>query len=75
MVSSCCVVGCKNTAACNSDISLHKFPKIKKSLSREYQAIQKKRRYAWWNALNRKNVSLKALETLRICGTHFVSGN
>lgn len=67
----CSVIGCKNNAVRNKNLSFHRIPQVN-TLPSQIDT-SKRRRAAWLQALNR-NVDPAQIPYLRVCSVHFISG-
>jgi len=74
----CAVVGCKKDSSHDHDVSYYRFPAITNRYGERYEwaeyELRKKRRAGFIAAIQRKHVSDEAINNLRICSRHFISG-
>ncbi|XP_078144521.1 uncharacterized protein LOC139911310 isoform X2 [Centroberyx gerrardi] len=66
-MSACCVTGCKNRYSNTSKVNFYGIP----SGSQPFQSY---RRRLWLQAIKPVKCTEEALENVRICGAHFISG-
>ncbi|XP_071395098.1 zinc finger and SCAN domain-containing protein 5C-like [Centroberyx affinis] len=66
-MSACCVTGCKNRDSNTSEVKFYGIP----SGSQPFQSY---RRRLWLQAIKPVKCTEEALEHVRICGAHFISG-
>lgn len=76
MVTSCSVYGCNNKKTGQTfNKAFHRFPpKGSTKVDANVRKLLKKRRKAWLNALQRKDVLDHQLNGMRVCSDHFISG-
>lgn len=77
MAQFCAFYGCENKLEPNSNIKFFRFPsKVKvDDESVELQQLLKRRRTAWYHAIQRTDITENDLNSRRICSQHFISGN
>jgi hypothetical protein len=73
MPTLCAVFECfiKTT---NKGLSFYRFPKVRKNVASDINALLLAQRKSWLNALHRSDVTDKQLDHIRICSLNFKMG-
>ena len=71
----CIIVGCGTKTSNNDGIGLFRIPAVIHNQGEAYKKLTQDRRNAWISAVSRDDTGTKAiLNTERVCGKHFISG-
>ena len=75
MVNFCAVVGCGNRANGDKTKSFYRLPAIVTGKGEALRELTERRRRAWLDAINRKDIREGNLKYTRVCSDTFISGN
>ena len=71
----CIVVGCGNKSVKQNSVGFFRIPSVIKNQGEEQEELTRERRNRWIAAISRDDINSKdVLQTERVCGRHFVSG-
>lgn len=73
MPTLCAVFGCVNKTT-NKQLSFYRFPKVRKNVAYDINALLLAQRKSWFDALHRSDVTNEQPDHMRICSLHFKMG-